>query len=186
MTATPVQWMDVTGWTTLWAPEDGAAIEAAVLAQVQDGYAKGGILYGSNYSFTLPELAAVMGEWGAANPANRYLFDWSEYETLNDRNAVTTATKGLRPDQWAVGTAPDGRDILHSKILAILYPDGSGWTFSGSFNLSTSAAREANICDLIWSRSRAEAFSVEIQKNLSWCLANQQPQPPISSPPGAW
>ena len=187
MSVTPaIQWQDVTGWETLWAPESGAEIEAKVLAQLQDGYAKGATLFASNYSFTLPELAAVMSPWGTENLNNRYLFDWSEYESLNDQKAVATAVRGLAKNQWAIGTAPDGRDILHSKILAILYTDGTGWTFSGSFNLSSSAAKEFNIADFIWSRSRAEAFATEIQGKLSWVLANQQPQPPTSSPPGGW
>ena len=172
-----LQWTDVTGWQSMWAPEDGPQITAAVLAQLQDALAKGAALFSSQYGFTDAPIAQVMAEIGKANPESRFLFDRSEYMGRYEKPVVDALIAQLQPEQWAIGTAPDGSDILHSKILALLYPDGTGWTFSGSFNLSASAAREANIADFIWSRSRAEAFAAEIQKNLAWCQAHQ-PQPP--------
>ncbi len=172
-----VQWTDVTAWSTLWAPESGAAITAEVLAQLQDGLANGATLFSSQYGFTDASIAQVMAEIGKAIPESRFLFDRSEYMGRYEKPVVDALIAQLQSDQWAIGTAPDGSDILHSKVLALLYPDGRGWTFSGSFNLSASAAREFNIADFIWSRSRAEAFAQEIQTRLSWCRANQ-PQPP--------
>jgi hypothetical protein len=172
-----IQWTDVTSWTTMWAPEQGPAITAAVLAQLQGGLAKGATAFSSQYGFTDQAIAQVMAEIGKASPASRFLFDRSEYMGRYEKPVVDALIAQLQPEQWAIGTAPDGSDILHSKIACLLYPDGTGWTFSGSFNLSASAAREANIADFIWSRSRAEAFAVEIQKNLSWCRTHQ-PQPP--------
>ena len=173
-----IQWTDVTSWTTMWAPEQGAEITAAVLAQLQDGLAKGATVFSSQYGFTDQAIAQVMAEIGKAQPASRFLFDRSEYMGRYEKPVVDALIAQLQPVQWAIGTAPDGSDILHSKVLGLLYPDGTGWTFSGSFNLSASAAREANVADLIWSRSRAEAFAAEITKNLLWCQAHQ-PQPPL-------
>jgi hypothetical protein len=177
----PIQWTDVTGWTTLWAPDDGPAITAAVLSQIEDGQAKGATLLASNYGFTDASIATAMGSFGAANPANRYLFDSSEYFDPTEQPLVNNLISQLQADQWAIGTAPDGSDILHSKIAALLYPNGTGWTFSGSFNLSSSAQLEFNIVDFIWSRSRAEAFAQQIQAKLTWCR-NNQPQPPTQKP----
>ncbi len=172
-----IQWTDLTSWSTLWAPESGDAITAEVLAQLQDGLAAGATLFSSQYGFTDQPIAQVMAAIGKAFPESRFLFDRSEYMGRYEKPVVDALIAQLQPDQWAIGTAPDGSDILHSKILALVYPDGRGWTFSGSFNLSASAAREFNVADFIWSRSRAEAFAAEIQTRLSWCRANQ-PQPP--------
>ncbi len=172
-----LQWPDVTDWVSMWAPEQGAAITAAVLAQLQDGLASGATLYSSQYGFTDGPIAQVMAQIGQKVPGSRFLFDRSEYLGRYEKPVVDALIAQLQPDQWAIGTAPDGSDILHSKILALLYADGRGWTFSGSFNLSASAAKEANIADFIWSASRASAFAAEVQKNLSWCQVHQ-PQPP--------
>ncbi len=178
-----IQWPDVTDWLTMWAPEQGVEITARVLAQLEDGLAKGATIFSSQYGFTDADIADVMAQIGKAVPASRFLFDRSEYMGRYEKPVVNTLIAQLQPDQWAIGTAPDGSDILHSKIVCLLYPDGTGWTFSGSFNLSASAAREFNIADFIWSRSRAEAFAAEIQVRLTWCQTNQ-PQPPLGAETG--
>ena len=172
-----VQWTDVTGWVTMWAPQQGPEITAAVLAQLQDALAKQATVCSSQYGFTDQGIADVMAEIGKADPASRFLFDRSEYLGRYERPVVDGLIAQLQPDQWAIGTAPDGRDILHSKLVVVLYPDGTGWSFSGSFNLSASAEREFNIADFIWSRTRAEAIAQQIQTRLTWCRTNQ-PQPP--------
>lgn len=174
---TNIQWTDVTGWQTLWAPESGAEVTETVLNQITDGHTKGATLFSSQYSYTDASIASAMNAAGLANAANRYLFDSSCYASSNDKAAVETATSGLQADQWGVGTSSVSGEILHSKICALLYPDGTGWTFSGSFNLSSSAQKEFNVADFIWSRTRAEAFAQQIQSKLSWVLENEQPQP---------
>ena len=172
-----IQWTDITEWTTLWAPDEGPAITTAVLAQIEDGHAKGATLFSSQYGFTDASIAEAMGVFGATNPANRYLFDSSEYGGTYEKPIVDALIAKLQPNQWGIGTSSVDGQILHSKILALLYPDGTGWTFSGSFNLSSSAEKEFNLADFIWSRSRAEAFSAQIQEKLTWVQTNQ-PQPP--------
>jgi hypothetical protein len=181
---TNIAWTDVTGWETIWAPDNGAQITAAILAQINDGHANGATLFSSQYSYTDENIAAAMNLAGKVNPANRYLFDASCTSSANDKAAVGAATAGLAADQWGVGTSSVGQEILHSKIAALLYPDGRGWTFSGSFNLSSSAEKEFNLADFIWSRSRAEQFASKIQSALTWVLTNQQPQPFAS--PHSW
>ena len=173
-----IQWTDVTGWVTMWAPDQGPEITAAVLAQLQDALAKQATVFSSQYGFTDQSIADVMAEIGKASPESRFLFDRSEYLGRYEKPVVDALIAQLQPDQWAIGTSRVDEAILHSKIVAVLYPDGTGWSFSGSFNLSASAEKEANIADLIWSRTRAEAFAQQIQTNLSWCRANQ-PQPPV-------
>jgi hypothetical protein len=174
-----VAWTDVTGWTTLWAPDDGPAITAAVLAQIEDGQAKGATLFSSQYSITDAPILEAMGVIGAANPACRFLFDSSEYAGKYEKPLVDALIAKLQPDQWAIGTAPDGHDILHNKVCALLYPDNTGWSFFGSFNLSGSAEKESNNAHFLWSRQFAEALAAQVQTGLTWC-ATHQPQPPTA------
>lgn len=161
---------------TMWAPEQGPAITLAVEAQLRDGIAKGAICYSSQYGFTDPIIAQLFGELGK-NPSSRFLFDRSQFDGRYEKPIVETLTATLQPEQWAIGTSNVGDEILHSKIIALLYPDNTGWTFSGSFNLSASAEKEFNIADFVWDRTRAESFATQIQTQLSWCRAHQ-PQPP--------
>lgn len=170
-------WSDVLAWQTLWAPDSGAVITANLLSHIQDAKDNGATLFTSNYGFTDANIASLMATFGQANPANRYLFDASEYFGSKEKPIVDALISVLQPEQWAIGTSSVGHNILHSKIAAALYPNGTGWTFSGSFNLSESAEKEFNVADFIWSRSRAEAFAAQIQAKLSWCRGNQ-PQPP--------
>jgi len=175
-----IAWTDVTGWQTLWVPDDADAIQTAVVAQLEDAHAKGATIFSNQYGFTVQAIADAMAIAGAANPANRYCFDESEYFGTYEKPIVDGLIAKLQPDQWGIGTSSVGGQILHAKVLAILYPDGTGWTFSGSYNLSTSAMKQLNVADLIWSRQRAESFAAQIQKALSWVQANHQPQPPVS------
>lgn len=178
-----ITWPDIPtgGFTSAWAPDNGPAITAAVLSQLQDGQAKGATLFSSQYSITDKPIAQQMAVMGKANPANRYLFDSSEYQDETEKPIVQALIAQLQPIQWGIGTAPDGEDILHSKILALLYLDGTGWTFSGSFNLSASAEREFNLAHFIWSRALAESMAGQIQQKLTWVQQNQ-PQPPTGRP----
>lgn len=176
MVSNTLQWTDLQGWTTLWAPDSGTDITAQVLVQLQDGIARGAVVFSSQYGFTDGSIAEAFTELGK-NPASRFLFDKSQYADQYEKPLVDALIATLQDDQWAIGTSSVDGQILHSKIVALLYPDNTGWTFSGSFNLSDSAQKEFNIADFIWSRSRAEAFAQQIQNKLSWCRANQ-PQPP--------
>jgi phosphatidylserine/phosphatidylglycerophosphate/cardiolipin synthase-like enzyme len=175
-----IQWTDVTDWSTLFAPQDGQAIHDAVLTELALAKADGAVVFSSQYSITdqdiLDALKACM-----ANPASRALFDSSEFFGEKEKPMVEAFIEGLPAEQWGIGTSSVDGNILHDKVLAILFSDGTGWSFSGSFNLTESAQGESNIAHLIGSRSLAEAIAAQVQTNLSWCQANQ-PQPPTEKP----
>lgn len=164
---------DVTSWFTYWAPDDGQAIHDAVLAQVQDAAAKQATVYSSQFGFTDQDIADAFAAAGVAQPLSRFLFDKSQEAGTYERPIVQGLVSKLQPDQWAIGTSSDAGQILHLKAVAILYLDGTGWTFSGSYNLSSSASRQLNIADLISSRSRAEVFVQQIGKMLMWVQQNE-------------
>ena len=102
----------------MWAPEQGPEITAAVLAQLQDGLANGATLLSSQYGFTDASIAQVMAEIGQKMPGSRFLFDRSEYLGRYEKPVVDQLIAQLQPDQWAIGTAPDGSDILLSSGAA--------------------------------------------------------------------
>lgn len=174
-----IQWNDVTDWETYWAPEDGDKITSLVLSQLEKAYTAKATVYSSQYGFTDAEIATAFGEIGKQDINSRFLFDKSQYFGRYEKPLVKNLIASLQPVQWGIGTSSVSDEILHSKIVAILYPDNTGWTFSGSFNLSSSASKEFNVADFITSRSRAENFATEIQAKLTW-VQTHQPQPPHS------
>jgi len=171
------QFPDVTDWTTYWAPEQGDLITRELIKELQTGVLSDATCYFSMYSFTDALVAQQLIRL-AKNPASRFLFDRSQFDGHYERSLVTQFVGPLPTNQWGIGTSSVDDQILHSKIIALLYPDGTGFTFSGSFNLSESAQKEFNIADFIWSRSRAELFASQIQAKLSWV---QEHQPGIPS-----
>ena len=166
------QFPDVTDWTTYWSPEQGDLITQELIKELQTGVLSNAICYFSMYSFTDADVAQQLIRL-AKNGASRFLFDRSQFEGHYERSLVTQFVGPLPANQWGIGTSPVGDEILHSKIIALLYPDGTGFTFSGSFNLSESAQKEFNIADFIWSRSRAEVVASQIQAKLSWVQEHQ-------------
>ena len=171
------QFPDVTDWATYWAPEQGPLITQELIKELQTGVASNAVCYFSMYSFTDADVAQQLIRL-AKNGASRFLFDRSQFEGHYERSLVTQFVGPLPTNQWGIGTSSVDDQILHSKIVALLYPDGTGFTFSGSFNLSESAQKEFNIADFIWSRSRAELFASQIQAKLSWVQEHQPGVPP--------
>lgn len=162
---------DITEWVTLWAPDEGAAITQAVKDALQKGLEKQAIVYFSMYALDDPGIIELLVELGKQNRNSRFLLDRSQWERPEERKLVAPLLQ-LPPDQWAIGESSAGR-ILHAKIIALLYPDGTGWTFSGSFNLSPSAEKEYNIVDMISSRSRAESFVKTIMEQFGYVKARE-------------
>src|SRR6266849_6264469 len=72
-----------------------------------------------------------------------------------------------------VKLAKSAHQILHTKAIAVLYADGTGWTVTGSFNLSASAEQQFNIVDIVGSRSRAELFANRIDAMFDWVKTNE-------------
>lgn len=156
-----IAWQDVTEWTTLWSPQDD--VQAPVLAELERAVQAHAQLFSTQYSVTIPQVFEAFTQ--LAPNASVFVFDRSQAEGHEEREHIEAFCRQVPSSQWAIGESSED-EILHAKVLAILYPDGSGWTFSGSYNLSESAQRELNVVDLVRSRSRAEAFAQVIQAQL--------------------
>ena len=169
---------DVTNWEVLFAPEQGAEITAEVLANLENSIANHGTVYSSQYSCDDASIINAFLANGQGNKDSLFLFDKSQYFGCEEKPLIDNFIKSLPPTQWAIGTSSVDDEILHSKVIAILYPDNTGWSFSGSFNLSASAEKEFNIAYSIESRQLAEVIAGQVQKKFAWVRANQ-PQPPI-------
>lgn len=173
-----VQFSDITSLEILLAPEQGPEITAHVLADLAAIKEAGGTLYSSQYSFSEQSIAQAMNACWLANETGLGLFDGScSAESQSDAAAVQTATAGIDQARWAVGCMPD-QMIVHDK----LYCDPvTGIVFTGSFNLTSSAEREANNALFITSKSMAAFFAAEIEKNLPIVAANPYRQREWSS-----
>lgn len=173
-----LQFTDITALEIMLAPEQGAAITARVLEDLAAIKAAGGALYSSQYSFSEQPVAEAMNACWLGNETGLGLFDGScAAESDADQAAVTTALAGIDSSRWAVGCMPD-QMIVHDK----LYCDPvTGIVFTGSFNLTVSAQREANNALFITSLSMAAFFAAEVQRNLPIVRANPYRRRPWSS-----
>jgi hypothetical protein len=167
-----MQFEDITAFEVLLAPEQGQQIHDRVLADLQYIFTQGGVLYSSQYSFSEQDIATAMNtllrDGGVA------LFDGSCVASSRaDAAAVATATAGIDDTRWAIGCMPD-RMIVHDK----LYCDPvTGRCFTGSFNLTASAQKEANNALFITSKTLAVFYAAEIERNLPIVKANPYDRP---------
>lgn len=171
-TLTVVQGLgDISEFITLTAPDDD--IHAAMMTELNKAIALGGIeCHSSQFGFTLPDVAAAF-EALSANPKSRFLFDRSQGAGPSEAPLITEMKGKIPVGQMAVGTSPVSGQILHTKAIALLYPDGTGWTMTGSWNISASANKQFNVDDFIRSRSRAELFAARIDEMFAWVIANE-------------
>ena len=167
---------DVTSWDTLSAPDDD--IPAAIIAEQQAAIAKYGAAnieqHSSQYGFTLQAIADLFKQI-SVNKASRYLFDSSQGGGTAEKPIITDFFGIVPQAQRAIGRTQFGA-ILHEKGITNLYPDGTGWTVTGSFNLSASASKQFNVVDIVRSRSRAELFKSRIDEMFDY-VATHEPQP---------
>ena len=170
---TPNLVSDVKEFDMLWAPDDGAQITAAVLAAVQAAAEAGSQVFSSQYGFTDQSIADAMVAAGKANAKSIFLFDKTQEGGKYEHPIVEAMRSELAADQVMVGTSSDAHQILHTKAVAILREDGTGWSFSGSFNLSASAEEQFNIAYIIESRQIAEVIAGQIQRMFDWVQANE-------------
>lgn len=161
---------DVSSWDTFFAPTDD--IHGLILAELQQGVKLKAECHSSQYGFTDEDIATAFAALGKL-PGSRFLFDRTQEAGPAERPIVQKLVAQLKPDQWAIGTSSRARQILHTKAVALLYPDGTGWTVTGSFNLSRSAQDQFNIVDIVRSRSRAELFAQRIDSMFDWVKANE-------------
>jgi len=164
---------DVTEWYTYFAPEDdihGALITElkAALAQYPPDQIE---LHSSQYGFTDADVAQLFAEF--INPRSRFLFDKTQAAGTHEAPILADFKTKMPAEQIAVGTSSKAHQILHTKAVVLLYPDGGGWTFTGSFNLSSSAEEQFNIVDVVRSRSRAALFAAQIDAMFTWVSTHE-------------
>src|SRR6266851_5482016 len=146
---------DVKSWDTYFAPDDD--IHGVIVAGLTQAAQKGAECHSSQYGFTDQDIADLFVKL-AKSPRSRFLFD---------------KVQEAGPTEWAIGTSKKAHQILHTKAIAVLYADGTGWTVTGSFNLSASAEQQFNIVDVVGSRSRAELFANRIDAMFDWVKTNE-------------
>jgi hypothetical protein len=164
---------DVTSWDTYFAPDDD--IHGVLLAELQAASARIGTVpevHSSQFGFTDQDIADEFVKL-SANPMSRFLFDRSQATGHAEAPLIADLRSKTPTGQMAVGTSPVAGQILHTKAVVILYPDGTGWTLTGSFNLSASAPKQFNIVDVVRSRSRAVLFASKIDAMFAWVVANE-------------
>ena len=161
---------DVKSWDTYFAPDDD--IHGVIVAGLKQAAQKKAECHSSQYGFTDQDIADLFVQL-AKNTHSRFLFDKVQEAGPKERPIVQAMLKHIGATQWAIGTSKKAHQILHTKAIAILYPDGSGWTVTGSFNLSASAEQQFNIVDIVGSRSRAELFANRIDVMFDWVKTNE-------------
>jgi hypothetical protein len=164
---------DVTEWNTYFAPEDdihGALITelTAALAQYPADQIE---LHSSQYGFTDADVAGLFAQF--VNPNSRFLFDKTQAGGTHEAPLLADFKTKVPAAQVAVGTSSVAHQILHTKAVVLLFPDGGGWTFTGSFNLSASAEEQFNIVDVVRSRSRAALFAAQIDAMFTWVSTHE-------------
>lgn len=160
---------DVTAWDTYFAPDDdihGVILKALQLAPL------GTVVLSSQFGFTDADIADEFARL-AVTPACRFLFDKTQEAGHYERPIVQALVAKLAADQWAIGTSKKAGQILHTKAIVLLYPDGASWTVTGSFNLSASAQNQFNIVDVVVSQSRADLFARMIRAMFDWVKTHQ-------------
>jgi hypothetical protein len=170
----PMLLSDVTEWDLLCAPQDdihGALTDEITAAMTRYG-AAAVECHSSQYAFTDADVEALFAEL-AANPASRFLFDSSQAIGTVEAPLLAAFRQSVPAAQVAVGTSPVAGQILHTKATVLLYPDGTGWSLTGSFNLSFSATEQFNIDDLVRSRSRGELIASRIDAMFAWVQAHE-------------
>ena len=161
---------DVKSWDTYFAPDDD--IHGVIVAGLTQAAQKGAECHSSQYGFTDQDIADLFVRL-AKNTHGRFLFDKVQEAGPKERPIVQEMLKHIGQSQWAIGTSKKAHQILHTKAIAVLYADGTGWTITGSFNLSATAEEQFNIVDVVGSRSRAELFATRIDAMFDWVKTNE-------------
>jgi hypothetical protein len=166
---------DVQSWDTYFAPDDD--IHSVLITELKLAAAEQQLpeVHSSQFGFTLADVADEFVLL-SGNINSRFLFDRSQAQGHTEAPLIADFLKRVPESQVAVGTSPKAHQILHTKAVAILYPDGTGWTFTGSWNVSNSADEQFNIVDVVRSRSRAELFANKIDEMFDWVAQHEPPK----------
>lgn len=163
-----MQFTDITSLEILCSPEQGVETHTRILSDLAAISVAKASLFSSQYSYTCQDIAEAMNTCWLANEAGLAIFDKSCADEAKDNACVQAATQGVDASRIAVGSMPGGM-IVHHKLYCS--PE-LGLVFTGSFNLTASAEREANNALFITSVSMAIFFAAEITKNLPIVKAN--------------
>jgi hypothetical protein len=166
---------DVTEWDMLCAPQDD--IHGALIGEITAALAKYGAsaieCHSSQYAFTDQDVSDLFAQIAVANSASRFLFDRSQSTGSTEAPILASFRQKAPAVQVAVGTSSVAGQILHTKATVLIYPDSTGWSLTGSFNLSFSATEQFNVDDLVRSRSRAVLLAQRIDAMFAWVVANE-------------
>lgn len=136
------------GIKTLYSPDDD--IHSELIKEVTE--AQESILM-MIYGFTLPDLTDLLIQKHQAGVKVQCVMDLSQSRGKTEKVQVQKLLDaGL---DVVIGTSPVAHQIMHEKGLCL---DGAR-TITGSWNFSTSAAKQVNHMDFIYSEDRAAKFT---------------------------
>ena len=168
--AVPQPTGDVQSWETYFAPDDD--IHGVIVDELRRAVTAKAECHSSQYGFTDQDIADLFVKLGK-NKLSHFLFDKTQAAGTHERPVLQKMLGSIPASQWAIGTSSKAHQILHTKAIAIRYGDGTGWTVTGSFNLSHSAEDQFNIVDVVRSRSRADLFVSRLSAMFDWVKANE-------------
>jgi hypothetical protein len=114
---------DVQSSDTYFAPDDD--IHSVILSELKRATPLKAECHSSQFGFTNPDIATAFAALGK-QVGSRILFDKTQEAGHSERPIVQSLVAKLKPSQWAIGTSSHASQILHTKAIALLYPDGSG------------------------------------------------------------
>jgi phosphatidylserine/phosphatidylglycerophosphate/cardiolipin synthase-like enzyme len=122
------------------------------------------------YSFTHDDITAKLIELKTKrNVVVRVLLDQSQSGSADAQEQIEKLrAAGI---EVVIGKSESYGQIMHHKYTVI---DGL-WTYSGSWNLSNSASKQANYLDFIKSESRAKKFLANWERMYKFMKAREKP-----------
>ena len=175
--------------TTLLTPYDQGAED--LLGQLLSGATQS--IHFSVYSATLPVFYDGLIDAHKRGVAIKGVFDLSQSKGPAEVKQLHRLWTTVPPDLFRIGTSPIGHNILHLKSVVIDAPepgkepagkqyehwqdalaDGYPIVFSGSWNLSQTASKQANNIDIMPGILRAQAFAKAIEDLFDWIDKNEE------------
>lgn len=122
------------------------------------------------YSFTHPALVTDVVDQIKKGLPTLIVLDSSEFGGASEQAAIAPllACRGMANLRLSVGTAEDGRDIMHRKVAVV---DGA-LIVTGSWNWTESAMREDNQTTIAITPSDAARLTASIEATYAWQMAH--------------
>jgi len=150
------------GIKSLFSPKDD--IQAEIIKEVNN--AKESILM-AIYGFHLPPLTDLLIKKHREGIKVQCILDLSQSRGKAEKPEVEKLKKAKV--DIVIGTSPKAHQIMHEKGLCI---DGHH-VITGSYNFSTSAAKQVNNMDFIYSHDRAVWFTNFFNYLRDWIIKNE-------------